>query len=99
VSFTDQEARLNSSAMQRLSNARGSWDGGATDFPIIFDRAQVNVMGGEISGNMPVASVADSDAAGRVANASRITIRGVDYIVRGMQPDSTGWTDLVLEAA
>jgi hypothetical protein len=99
VSFTDQEARLNSSAMQRLSNARGSWDGGVTDFPIIFDRAQVNVMGGEISGNVPVATVLDTDCAGRAANAAVITIRSVNYNLRGLEPDSTGMTVLVLEAA
>jgi hypothetical protein len=99
VTFANSEARLNTSVMQRVSNARGSWNGGVTDFAVIFDRAQVGVLNGEISGVGPVAAIQDADLGSCVANSSRITIRGVDYIVRGIEPDSTGWTNLYLEVA
>lgn len=96
MSFATLEARANAAVLRRLSNARGTF--GGADFPIIFDRAYVELADG-IGATRPVASVASDLLAACVPHTTQITIGGKAYLVRDMQPDGTGMTLLILEAA
>lgn len=98
MSFAILEARTNDAVMRRLANARGSLDGGA-DFPVIFDRGHVELAGGEISGNRPLATVLSTDVAACTPNTSTFSIGSANYTVRDAQPDGAGMTVLVLEVA
>ena len=66
---------------------------------VIFDRAQVEAMGGGISGTQPVALAVSADASSYRSNVTRLDIGGTTYLVTDIQPDGTGMSMLVLEIA
>ena len=66
---------------------------------VIFDRAHIEAMGGEVSGTGPIALAVTADVASFTPNATSITIGGIAYTVRDIQPDGTGMSLLVLEVA
>lgn len=71
---------------------------------VIFDRAHVETLGGVISGTQPVALVASADVSAWVPNSTTVVISGAasgngTYTVRDIQPDGTGLSTLILEAA
>lgn len=78
-------------------------------FPVIFDRAHIDAMGGDISGTHPIALAASADVSALVARTSTITIAGSDhkpprvgdvtYSIVDAQPDGTGMTTLILQEA
>jgi hypothetical protein len=98
MGFADLEQRTNAAVMRRLSNARGQQVGGASDFPVIFDRAHVETAAG-VSATAPIATVLDADIVGFVAHTTQMTIGDGTYTVLDIQPDGTGMSQLVLEAA
>jgi hypothetical protein len=69
---------------------------GAATFSVIFDRAHLESLG--ISSTQPVAVGKTSDLAAATGGTS-ITIAGTAYVVRDNQPDGTGMSTLILEAA
>jgi hypothetical protein len=64
---------------------------------VIFDRAHIQAMGGEISGTGPIALAVSADVSTFVAHTTTLTIAGNTYTLRDLQPDGTGLTLLVLE--
>lgn len=65
---------------------------------VIFDRQYLDELG-VLEGNNPVALTTDADvAAAALAHGSVLTIRGIAYTVREIQPDGTGLTLLQLWA-
>jgi hypothetical protein len=97
VSFAAAEAAVNSAVISALWNARG--DFGGADFPVIFDNGSGESAVGIVS-NEPTAVVEDVQLAGVVANTSQLRIdAGVSYLVRGIRPDGTGLSTLILELA
>jgi hypothetical protein len=64
---------------------------------VIFDRAHIQAMGGEISGTGPIALAVSADVAAFVPHTTTLSIAGNTYTLRDMQPDGTGMTLLVLE--
>lgn len=69
---------------------------GAATITVIFDAAYADPLG--IAGTEPRATCASADVAALV-QGSPITIGGKAYTVRDKQPDGTGITVLLLEAA
>ena len=71
--------------------------GGVSCF-VIYDRPYLSQDAGEMSiqGATPVAYVRDADV-GAVAVDDSVTIDGSTFTVRGIEPDGTGVTILVLE--
>lgn len=64
---------------------------------VIFDRAHIEVLGGQVSGAAPIALAVTADVADYVCNSTTLTIAGNTYTLRDMQPDGTGLTQLDLE--
>lgn len=62
----------------------------------IFDAAYVDPLGTVSSGSM--LTCRDQDVAGLVRSAP-VVVRGLNYVVRGIEPDGTGLTMLKLERA
>lgn len=71
--------------------------GSGADITVIFDRAHIETMGGDISGTKPLALAVSADVATFVCNTTTLTIAGNTYTLRDMHPDGTGMTLLVLE--
>lgn len=69
------------------------------DVTVIFDRAHIEMMGGDISGTRPVALAVSADVSSWTSNSTRLAIGGTTYILRDIQPDGTGLSLLLLEAA
>lgn len=65
---------------------------------VIFDRAHVEAMGGDISGTQPVALAVSADVSSFEPRSTQLTIEGITYTVIDIQPDGTGMSQLVLEA-
>lgn len=57
---------------------------------VIFDRAHIEAMGGDISGTQPVALAVSSDVSAYVAHQTVLTIGGTAYTLHDVQPDGTG---------
>lgn len=66
---------------------------------VIFDQAYIASLGGAVSATGPVAKACGADVAAFVPNSTTMAIGGVTYTVRDIQPDGTGLSDIVLEAA
>lgn len=66
---------------------------------VIFDKATVEALGGEITTDAPVALAVSADVAGYVSNVTTLTINGASYLLRDKKPDGTGLTLLILEDA
>jgi hypothetical protein len=70
---------------------------------VIFDRAQIQALNGEITATGPVALAVSADVADWVPHETQLTIAATagtpeaDYILRDTQPDGTGLTLLILE--
>jgi hypothetical protein len=97
VSFADLEARVNTSAMQRVANAIATPLIG-DPVSVIFDRAHIEVVGGLASASAPLAQAFTADIEAWVPHETQLAINGLDYILRDAQPDGTGWSLLILEA-
>jgi len=69
---------------------------GAASIYAVFEHAYVEV--GGVESLHPTLLVRDSDVSG-VAHGTSITVGGTAYTVRGIEPDGTGMTTLILEAA
>jgi hypothetical protein len=104
MSFADAEIRAAASVMGRLANATAQvGDGGA--FSVIFDKAYLSALDGQITAIQPKFQALDTDLAAN-AIASGLVLRVVvpaagvdaDFTVRDLQPDGTGLTDVLLEA-
>jgi len=70
---------------------------GTTAINVIFDAAYeaVNLQTGEVEGAAPVAICKSSDVSG-VSHGDTLDVNGTTYYVRGIQPDGTGLTTLIL---
>jgi hypothetical protein len=73
---------------------------GGTSFTVILDKIYVEQAVGTvgIEGSNPVAICRSSDVSSVVHNTA-ITVDSISYTVVGVEPDNTGVTLLVLEAA
>jgi len=73
---------------------------GATTYQGILDKDFIAVTAGEASVESvgPAVHMRDVDVSG-VAHGTSITVGGTAYTVRGIEPDGTGMTTLILEAA
>jgi hypothetical protein len=72
--------------------------GGAVS--VIFDKAYLAALGGQADATEPMCLLKSSDVtAHALAFGSAITIAGTAYTVRGIHPDGTGLTSLLLELA
>jgi hypothetical protein len=69
---------------------------GAATFPVIFDRAHLEAMG--INGTQPMCMGKTSNL-GSAARGASITVNGASFTVLDNQPDGTGMTTLLLQAA
>lgn len=69
------------------------------DVTVIFDRAHIEALGGGISGTQPVALAVSADVSSWSSNGTKLTIAGTAYTLRDIQPDGTGLSLLILEAA
>lgn len=96
--FAAIEASLCADTMRMLANAEATPQTG-DPFPVIFDAAAIEAMGGAITAEGPAALALDAAAAGLVPHTSQLTIRGTGYRVIDTKPDGTGMTLLILEAA
>lgn len=68
------------------------------DVTVIFDQAYIASMGGQIDSTEPTCLLLSSDVTTHnITHGTPITINGVAYAVRGLQPDGTGLTALLLE--
>lgn len=73
--------------------------GGAT-VTVIFDRAYIASMGGQVDATEPMCTLKSSDVTVRaITFGTQLTIGGVAYKVRSLHPDGTGLTNLLLELA
>jgi len=76
--------------------------GGAETVNGVFDNEYVGVLDGEAStpveSTRPVFTVATDDVTG-IGHGDSVVISGTTYTVRGVEPDGTGVTRLVMEAA
>ena len=61
---------------------------------VILDNGYRSQLG--VGAREPQASLATTDA-GAATRGSVLVVAGTTYRVRAVQPDGTGWTDLVLE--
>lgn len=68
-------------------------------FTVIFDKAHIEALGGEISTTQPVSLAQDVDVVALVCRTSLLTINGVQYRLQDKHPDGTGLTLLQLEYA
>lgn len=66
---------------------------------VIFDRAHIEAMGGDISASQPVALAVTADVSSYVPNTTTLEIGGTTHKLRDVQPDGTGLSLLILEAA
>lgn len=99
MSFAALETRLNAAANKRLANATAYLLGGES-FAVIFDNTYLAALGGQVTAAQPQASALQSDLDRLdVSVGTALNIRETDYTVRDLQPDGTGWVDVVLEAA
>lgn len=62
----------------------------------IFDAAYEEAA--DIEGSSPVFGCATASVSG-ARHGDALVVAGVSYVVRGVQPDGTGWTRLILELA
>jgi 20S proteasome alpha/beta subunit len=62
----------------------------------IFDAEYEEALGME--GSAPVFACAAADVP-NARHGDELRIDGVDYVVRGVRPDGTGWTRLIVELA
>lgn len=65
-------------------------------FPVIFDNGYQSALGGLVESTGPICQAKTADVS-TVVQGATITIASTDYRVRGVQPDGTGITTLVLE--
>lgn len=73
---------------------------GAATVRVIFDRAFIASMNGQVDATEPMCVIKSSDVTAQaLVFGSAITISGIAYKVRGIQPDGTGITTLMLELA
>jgi hypothetical protein len=101
MSFADIENRATASAMSRLANARGSFDG-VTDFPVIFDNGTQAVLNGLADAAQPSVQIVDADLGAKgIGDAINIVYRGIttNYLLRNPLPDGAGMTSVALELA
>lgn len=91
--FTDSSEFGVTAAFSRLA---GSTLAEELDVDGIFQGGYLEGAGQE--GAQPVFGCAAADVPG-VKHDDELAIAGTDYVVKGVQPDGTGWMRLVLELA
>jgi hypothetical protein len=81
-------------------------DFGATATPatgaavtVIFDKATIATLGGDITSDNPVALAVTADVAAWTSNVTTVTIASASYTLRDKRPDGTGMSLLELEDA
>ncbi|KQT10968.1 head-tail joining protein [Ramlibacter sp. Leaf400] len=73
-------------------------EGGAA-VTVIFDRAHIEAMGGDISGTRPVALAVSADVSSWLPRTTLVAIQGSTYLLSDVQPDGTGLSLLIFEVA
>jgi hypothetical protein len=78
-----------------------------TPFTVLFDRAHIEAMGGDISGTYPAVLAASADVSSLVPHTNTLVIAGSDhqparagdvqYKIVDIQPDGIGLSTLILE--
>jgi hypothetical protein len=91
--FAQLESRLVGAVEKHLSNVVAQLDG--VDTPGQFDREYMQAFDGMASSQPKFGASSTSLAA--ATNASFLVVDGATYRVRNIQPDSHGWTELLLE--
>ena len=66
---------------------------------VIFDKASIATLGGDITSDNPVALAVTADVATWTSNTTTVTIGGAGYTLRDKRPDGTGLSLLELEDA
>lgn len=94
ATFAALEARVNRAVISRVANAAVVL--GAATFYGIFDKTYVDPLG--ITSSEPRLVAKSTDVASATLGTP-ITVNGTAYTVREKQPDGTGMTTLLLEAA
>jgi len=93
--FAALETRANDAVLWHLSNAAATLPSTAVARGI-FDNGYSEVLG--VAGSEPSFTAKTSDVSVR-AYGNAVSIGGISYTVRGIMPDGTGLTRLVLERA
>lgn len=71
---------------------------GGAELAVIFDKAYIAALGGQVSATQPMCMLKTSDVTDNaIARGTAITIAGTAYSVRDLQPDGTGMHVLELE--
>lgn len=91
--FAALENRLNRAVFSHMSNADALLDG--VPLAVLFERDYQRIFDG-IASTSPVAT-APSDSVASATTSSTMKVAGNTYRVRGIQPDGTGNTVLLLE--
>lgn len=96
--FAAVQASINAGCTLMLANELAIYQGGEP-FPVMFDRAGVEVMG-QVAGYAPRVSLEASYAPG-LAQGAQLQIGSATYVVTGnVEPDESGWiNDLELRRA
>lgn len=70
---------------------------GATNVTVIFDNnfEMLNIQTGEIEGASPQCAIKTA-AIANITHGKTLAINGTTYLIRGVQPDGTGMTRLIL---
>ncbi len=92
--FAALESRVNASVFAHLANATADFAGTAVEG--IFDAEYLPAIGVESTSPAFTCSIADLPSGYRTAT---VTIRSIDYVITGDQPDGTGITVLLLDKA
>lgn len=92
--FAAIEARISRAVQAHLANATAVLAG--QSFAVVFDAAYADPLG--IAGTAPRAQCVSADVS-TATFGTPITVNGAAYTVREKQPDGTGMTVLLLEAA
>lgn len=65
-----------------------------TTINVIFDHEYID--DGRVSGELPMLKGQASDFASAAEGTSIVVISGVSYLVQVIQPDGTGWAEVVI---
>lgn len=95
--FAKLEQRVNAAAGARLANAVATF--GSSELPVIFDDgASVGSVGIGMATTTPVVQLETSSVPAGVEGTS-VSVKGTSYLVAAHEPDGSGWSRLLLEAA
>lgn len=92
--FAAMQDRINTVCRAKLANATAVFAGLAAPVDGLFENgfsAELGMVGAEPRFGCP-----EAEAPG-VAQGHELTIGAVDYVVKGVEPDGTGWVRFILE--